>query len=209
MCACSVGVCVHDRVWVSTSLRAMVDPASQAATGPPAPKEVYLRPLRLQSGPPMWLLTAPGVGGVYGKGAQAQYGVEVIGGSASGKSAMILKLEGRSRHPVSYVELGSADPAVAECLEAVVRGGVRLTRQLGAWVRAHVHGGWSQAPSLGSVVSLNLWTSPAFAFAEANVGLGDGPRVAVGLGVDGSIHVGFPCSWRGGGARGLRGASLM
>ena len=176
----------------------MADPSAQA------PKRVHLHPLQLQAGPPLWLLNAPGVSGVYVKGAEAQYGVEFLGGIAGVKAAAILQLDVGARLPVSYVELGSADPAMADALEAAVRGALCLTRERGAWGRAHVHGDRSQAPSLGSVVSVNLWTSPAFAEAEANVELGDGPRVALGLGVDGAIHVGVSGSRCGWGARGRR-----
>ena len=50
----------------------MADPSAQA------PKRVHLHPLQLQAGPPLWLLNAPGVSGVYVKGAEAQYGVEFL-----------------------------------------------------------------------------------------------------------------------------------
>jgi hypothetical protein len=187
----------------------MAAPAAQTWTGPPAPKRAYLRPLQLQSGPPLWMVQVPGVVGVYVKGALAPYGLEFLGGCGSGKSALILQVTGGVRLPVSYVELDSRDPAMAHCLKAAVRGAVWLTRQRGAWGRAHVHGDWSQAPSVGAVVSMNLWTSPAFADAEANVDLGTGPRVALAVGLDGAIHVGYAFNCRGGGARGRRGVLLM
>jgi hypothetical protein len=47
---------------------------------------------------------------------------------------------------------------------------------------------------------MNLWTSPAFVDAEANVELGSGPRVALALGVDGAVHVGFAGKYVGWGA---------
>jgi hypothetical protein len=60
-----------------------------------------------------------------------------------------------------------------------------------------VHGHLSQALSVGAVVSMNLWTSPAFVDAEANVELGSGPRVALALGVDGGVHVGVAGKYAG------------
>jgi hypothetical protein len=155
------------------------------------------------------MVQAPGVVGVYVKGDQASYGVEFLGGCGSGKSALVMQLNGGARLPVAYVELDSREPAMAPGVEAAVRVAGWLTRQRGAWGRAHVHGHWSQAPSVGAVVSMNLWTSPAFVDAEANVELGSGPRVALALGVDGAIHVGYADKYRDGGARGRRGVSLM
>lgn len=169
-----------------------------------------MHPLRLKRAPPLWVLTGPCLSGLNFKARDAVYALEVIGGSDSGRSAMVLHAEaGRPRDRASYVEVGSDLPASQPWLEAVVRGAVWLGMQLGAWVCAHACGDLSQAPSLGAVVSLNLWTSPRFAFLSHNDGMGDGPRVALELGVDGSVHVGFLRGRNGRGARRGRGVSLM